>query len=426
MQMKKFLAGLVAASMVLPLAACGSSDSGSTTTDETKTDETKTATADNPTEVKLKVWTPAEDQSKDYGNWLGEMEKKFEEAHPEYKITWTNEVCQEGDIGDKVTQDPQNSADVYLFANDQIGKLLDANAIAQLGGDVLKQVQDENSEVVLDSVTQDGKVYGVPFTTNTWFMYYNKKNLTEDDIKTVEGILDKGKMTFRLTDSWYNPAWFLADGGTMFGPDGNDAAAGVDFNKPAVTKYLVDLVANPNFSNDADGSGLNAFKKGEANVMFDGAWDYQDLKDTLGDDLGAAQLPTYELDGEAKQLKAFAGSKAIGVNPNTKTEYMKAAVDFAGFLGSEEAQKSHWELRQIIPTNTKLLEDPEIGENELVKAQNDTINNTSIIQPTITAMGQFWTIGENFGKAIVNKEVTDSNYEEKTTQFQEQLDSLKQ
>ena len=115
MKMKKLLAFSLAASMVLPLAACSNSDSNS---------GSGAAKDGEVTDVTLKVWTPQEDQSDDYGNWLGKMEKNFEEAHPEYNMTWTNEVCQEGDIGDKVTQDPAKSADVYLFANDQIGKLL--------------------------------------------------------------------------------------------------------------------------------------------------------------------------------------------------------------------------------------------------------------------------------------------------------------
>lgn len=419
MTMKKLLSLGLAAAMVVPMAACSSSSSDSSSSDDSKKSSGETE------EVTLKVWTPQEDQSDDYGNWLGKMESDFEKAHPEYKITWTNEVCQEGDIGDTVTQDPENSADVYLFANDQIGKLLDANAIAQLGGSTVEQIKEDNSEIVVNSVTQDGKVYGVPFTTNTWFMYYNTDMFSEDDVKTVEGMLDKGKITFKLTDSWYNPSWFLADGGTMFGKNGDDASAGVDFNKPEVTEYLVDLVANKDhFTNDADGSGLASFTEGKSGAYFSGSWDYQTLKDALGDKLGAVQLPTYELNGEAKQLKAFAGSKAIGVNPNAKN--MKAAVDFASFLGSKDAQQAHWDLRQIIPTNKELLEDPKVGDDVIVKAQNDTVNNTSIIQPTITAMGNFWKIAENFGKSIVNGEVTKDNAKEKTEAFQKQLDTLKE
>ena len=49
----------------------------------------------------------------------------------------------------------------------------------------------------------DGGIYGVPFTTNTWFMYYNKKTFTEDDVKSLDTMLEKGKVSFPLSNSWY-------------------------------------------------------------------------------------------------------------------------------------------------------------------------------------------------------------------------------
>lgn len=174
--MKKWTTLSLSAAMALSLAACSGADKPAENTGGDTAGETQ--------DVTLTVWAPQEDQADDYGNWLGKMEENFAAAHPEYNITWKNEVCQEGDVGDKVVQDPENSADVYLFANDQIGKLKDANAIAELGGKTLDQIKADNSEVVVDSVTQDGAVYGVPFTTNTWFMYYNKSMVSEDEIKS--------------------------------------------------------------------------------------------------------------------------------------------------------------------------------------------------------------------------------------------------
>lgn len=420
MKNKKWLALSLAAVMAMPLAACSSSSDNSGS-DSSNTGSDAAANGET-TEVTLKVWTSQEDQSADYGNWLGEMEKNFESAHPEYKITWTNEVCQEGDIGDKVTQDPTNSADVYLFANDQIGKLRDANAIAKLGGEALEAVKKDNSEIVVDSVTQDDGVYGVPFTTNTWFMFYNKSIVTDDDAKNLDKMLEKGTVYFPISNSWYLPAFFYADGGTMFGPDGTDAAAGVDFNKPEVTETLVNLVKGGKFKDDRDGAGFAAFTDGKAAAMFTGSWDYDNAKDALGDDLGVIQLPTVKIGDAEKQMLSFSGSKAIGVNPNAKNQ--KAAVEFASYLGSEDAQKAHWDMRSVIPTNKNLLTD-EIGKEPVVKAQNDTIDNTSVIQPTITAMGNYWTMGENFGKAIVAGDVTDANAVEQTQSFQNQLDTLK-
>ncbi len=70
-------------------------------------------------------------------------------------------------------------------------------AIGQLGTDAEKQVKEQNGDLEVNSVTgTDGKLYGVPYTDNTWFMYYNKSKITEDEAKDFDTILSKAKVTF--------------------------------------------------------------------------------------------------------------------------------------------------------------------------------------------------------------------------------------
>lgn len=66
-------------------------------------------------------------------------------------------------------------------------------------------------------------------------------------------------------------------------------------------------------------------------------------------------------------MYSYAGSKAIGVNPNAKN--MEAAVKLAVYLGGEEAQRAHYEFRNVAPCHTKLLEDKTIAENPVIVAQ---------------------------------------------------------
>ena len=138
--MKKIFALLLALCMVLSLAACGAKTEAPAAAEkpaETKAPEAATeAATEAPAEVKditLKVWGPQEDQV-DSSSWLPTMCEKFNAEHPEWNITFVYEVCPEGDAGKNVTQDPSAAADVYMFANDQLGTLIQANAIAQLGG----------------------------------------------------------------------------------------------------------------------------------------------------------------------------------------------------------------------------------------------------------------------------------------------------
>lgn len=81
---------------------------------------------------------------------------------------------------------------------DNITTLTDAQAIAKFGGKYEKQIRENTSETLLNSVTLDGFLYGVPFTTNTWFMYYEKRVFPEKDIKSLEKMLEK-----EYIDNWY-------------------------------------------------------------------------------------------------------------------------------------------------------------------------------------------------------------------------------
>ena len=273
------------------------------------------------------------------------------------------------------------------------------------------------------NATVDGGIYGVPFTTNTWFMYYNKKTFTEDDVKSLDTMLEKGKVSFPLTNSWYIAAFYLANGGTLFG-DGTDNDAGINFggdNGKAVTDYLVDLVNNKNFVNDESGVGISGMTDGSISAMFSGSWDYAALHDALGDDLGIAVMPTAKIGGADKQLLSFAGSKAIAVNPNC--EYPQVAVALALYLGNEASQESHYTARNIVPCNTSLLESDTVKGDALVAAQNATFDTTAFIQPFVPKMGNYWTPAENFGKSLVNGEVTHDNAADMTESFNTSLNT---
>lgn len=417
MKKKVISALLIAAMTATMVAGCGSKDAAdNTTTSDNSAASTEAAgSTDDAAEEEawsgtITVWSPQEDQ--DTG-WLDQECQAFNEAHPNWDVTFEYGVCPEGDAKANVTQDVEGAADVYMFANDNITDLVAANALSELGGSYLDAVKTTNSDSIVDSVTVDGSVYGFPFTTNTWFMYYDKSVFSEDDIKSFDTMLEKGKVSFPLTNSWYIQAFYVANGCTLFGDDQMDEAAGIDFGgdkATAVTNYLVDLAKNPNFVVDADGSGISGLKNGSVNAIFSGSWDAEAVKEALGDNFAAAALPTVTIDGKEGQMMAFAGSKAIGVNPNT--ENPQVAMSLAEFLASSDAQKAHYEMRNVIPCNTELLN--AITDDPVVEAQNDTFDRTSITQPFVSAMGNYWSPAENMGKAIQAGDVTHDNAAEKT------------
>lgn len=405
---KKVLAMALATTMVATtFAGCGSNGSGSSDSGSKK-------------DITLKVWSPQEDQSEDSGKWLQTECEKFNKAHPEWNITFKYGVCPEGDAKDKVTKDADAAADVYMFANDNLSALIKGNAIAKLGGKTVEQVNKQNDDAIVKTVTYKDSVYGVPFTSNTWFMYYDKSKFTEDDVKSLDKMLEKGTVSFPLSNSWYIASFYVANGCTLFGDDQEQEKKGIDFggdNAVAVTNYLVDLVANKNFKNDANQSGLAGLKDGSVNAVFTGSWDYDNVKKALGDNMGCAPLPTVKIDGKEGQLKAFNGTKCIGVNPNSKNQ--DAAVALAAYLGSKDAQKSHFEARGIVPTDKSV----NVGDNVMAKAQMETMIKTSILQPTVAKMGNYWGPAETMGKELVAKTVTHDNAKDKTEKMNKAMNT---
>lgn len=410
--MKKRGVALVMAAVV---AAMGISGCGGKAKKDSETGKAE--------KIRLMVWSPSEDQSKDSGEWLQTTCEDFAKLHPEWDITFVYGVADEATAATQVAQDPEASADVFMYANDTLTTMTDANALAKLGGKYREEIEKTNSEEVLSSLVKDSELYGVQFTTNTWFMYYDKSVFSEEDIKNLDTMLKKGAVAFPMTNSWYTPAFYIGNGCTLFG-DGTDEAKGVDFSGEkavSVTDYLVDLAANPNFKIDADGSGLAGLRDGSISAIFSGSWDANAVEEALGENMGAAALPSFTLNGEQKQMMSYAGSKAVGVNPYSKN--MVAAVELAVYLGSAEAQMTHYELRNVIPCNTELLADEKVANDPLVSAQNDTFNKTSILQPFVAKMNNCWVPVENMGKGIRNGSVTHENAAEQTEAMNEAMNS---
>lgn len=419
---KKALSLFLVTAMAVSMVGCGSKDADKNTDKNTDKKDTEVAAAtekeaeaeDEAWEGDLTVWSPQEDQDT---NWLQDQCEAFAAEHPNWKINFNYGVCPEGEAKDNVTKDVEAAADVYMLANDNIPDLVSAGALSELGGDYLGYVTSTNSDSILASVTYNDSVVAFPFTPNTWFMYYDKSVFSEDDVKNFDTMLEKAgeagkKVSFKLTDSWYIEAFYVANGCTLFG-DGTDTDAGIDFGgdkAAAVTEYLVDLAANPNFLVDADGSGLAGLGDSVA-ALFSGTWDAEAVKEKLGDNMGVAALPTVTIDGKEGQMKSFIGSKAIGVNPNAENQ--QVAMSLAAYLAGEKAQTAHYEMRNLLPSNINIS----LADDPIATAVTNVMTDTSIMQPLCKEMSNYWSPAENMGKNIQSGEVTKDNAAEKTEEM---------
>ncbi|MDE6169375.1 MAG: extracellular solute-binding protein [Acetatifactor sp.] len=428
---KKLLTIVLAAAMVASMAACGSNpDAGSSGSGSAGGDSQQGSdqgsdqggASGDVTDVALKVWCP---QNQVDTGIMAEQQAAFEAEHPEWNITWTTEIVGEDNCKTEVLKDVEAAADVYFFASDQLVELVNTGAIARLGGDAEQMVNNEIAESVQATVKIDGATYAIPFTHNTFFMFYDKTIMSEDDVTSLEKIMAKEtadnvyNFYFESAGGWKLGAYYYGAGLTVFGPEGNDLSAGVDWNSDtgvAVTNYLIDLINNPKCAYDGEISVSELVEDHRLGVWFDGSWNYDLYAGILGDDMGIGVIPTFNPDGNDYQLLGFYGSKAIGVNAHSKN--MAAAVAFATFLGNEENQMLRYEKSAQVPANINAGASEAVSSDPLAAVIVKEANEASVMQPSHEVFStRYWTYANAIPTEIRSGAITKDNAKERLDAF---------
>lgn len=421
MKIKKVLALTMAAVLSMSaLTACGSKDAASETADKTTTDTADTtdggdAAAAEVEKVSLKVWCPEEEME-----MTQQLADSFQAAHPEYDITWEIAVVGIDESGANLTTDADAAADVFHIPSGSIPGLTESGHLLPIAYD-LDNIKSMYGQGAIEAATKDDMMYGVPYTPNSWFMYYNKSLFTEDEVKSLETMMakdlgaDSYNFSCTISNSWYIEAFFYAAGCQLFGADGMDpnVCTWNDENGVAAGNYLIDLANNPKYIEDKDGIAGSLFKEGKLGALCSGTWAYPEFKEVLGDDLGAVALPTININGEDKQLSNFADYKLIAVKSNTA--YPLAAQQFAECLAGEEAQLMRYKEAGAVPSCLSLQDNPELSADV---ASIALIGQTEFAtpQPAISQIDAYWTPAQALGEGIIYGEITASNLQEKLDQ----------
>ena len=268
----------------------------------------------------------------------------FEEANPGIVINATVEGLSEGDAATQVLTDVETAPDIYCFAQDQLARLVQAGALAKLGEGAAAEVAANNDGGSVAAGTMGGVQYAYPLTSdNGYFLYYDKSVVSDEDAKTLEGIIAAceaaGKMfRFELEGSaWYTASFFFATGcvsNWTADEMGRFTALNDTWNSPAglvALKGMQKLLKSTCYESDSskfDGAG----------AIVTGTWNSGTATSTFGDNLGAAKLPTFTVDGETYQLGSFTGNKLMGVKPQTDVKKAAVLSKLALWLSGEECQ----------------------------------------------------------------------------------------
>ena len=331
--------------------------------------------------IKLTIWVSEADKG-----FATSVAQEFQAKNPEKKYQFVIDVQGENDVATRVLNDVENAADVFSCSNDQLSKLINGDALAKLAGERLERIKSANSKASMESVTMKVNdvegVYGMPYTDNTFFLYYNKAVLSEEDVKSFDGILNKcvdGKQfAFPMTDGWYTTSFFFGkDLGYAVTYDSNLAETTIecDFDSEtgvAVTESMWTYTKDKRFKADANDSKIIAgFNDGSIIAAVSGIWNRKTIEEYLGANFGAAKLPTYTLyqgktNEEQVQLVSFAGYKLLGVNNYSK--HKTDAMDFAEFYTNRENQIKHFETRGFVPTDEQARMDEKVKSDVCAKA----------------------------------------------------------
>ncbi len=421
MKFKKLGAFIMSAAMAAGImTGCGSSDAATAGSGDTQTAsiaDGNTATASGETQkVNLKIWVPEEEV-----DITDQMVQDFDEAHGEFDITYEIAVVGIDEAPQALETDADTAADIFYTPSGGVGDLAAKGLLLPITKDI-DELKSDLPESAINAVTIDGLTYAVPFSPNTFFMYYNKDMYTEDEVKNLDTMLakdlgaDTWNFSTQLTNSWYAEMFFLGNGCTLFGKDGTDATDCTfnDANGYAAGQYMIDLASNPKYLEDADGVGGSAFKEGKLGAVTSGAWSAPEFREALGDKVGAVALPVANIGGKDVQLSNFVDFKTITVKSNT--QFPLAAQQLAVYMANESSSLIRYTKQGDVPVLKSLSESEEIKNDIVASALNDQAAYATN-QPSIPQMGDYWDPMKALGESIYHGEVTEAN-------LQSQLDAL--
>ena len=361
--------------------------------------------------TKLTVWVSEADKP-----FAMELANEFKGKNPDINLEIVVDIQGENDVSTRVLNDVENAADVYSYINDQVSKLINGDALAQIAGERLERVKGANSQGSMEGATATvgGKegVYGMPYTDNTFFLYYDKSALSQTDVQTLDGILAKcsqdKKFAMPLTDGWYTTSFYFGKNlGFEVTYDNALAETEIkcDFGNETgvqVTEAMWNIVKDSRVKADANDSKIVAgFNDGSIIAAVSGIWNRKAIESALKDNFAVAKLPTYTLnkgkaDEEQVQMVSFAGYKLMGVNNYSKNKTL--AMDFAEFYTNRENQIKRFEKRGVVPTDEMARADERVKTDVCAKAITEQLAHSKTQKDVPSTL---WVPMEGLGTAMV-------------------------
>lgn len=336
-----------------------------------KAQKTDSSDAGNQ-KVELVVWGAEEDKE-----LMTQIIQSFQtnyQGQADFQISF--EVQGESQCKDVLLGGLEEGADVFTFADDQVNALAAAGALDPIEN--ADEIRSKNLSSAVEAATVNNQLYAYPLTAdNGYFLYYNKQYISEEQVKTLDGILDaaaaSGKQfTMDWSSAWYVYSFFgntnlqvgLNDDGITNYCTWNQADG--DIRGIDVAQSMLQIAGSPGFANSTDEEFLSGVKNGSVIAGISGVWNSVAVTESWGENTGAAKLPTYTCNGKQLQMASFSGCKLIGVN--AYSEHPKWAARLAEWITNEDNQRLRFEMRGQGPSNTAVADSSEIQNSPAIAA----------------------------------------------------------
>lgn len=359
---KKVLSALLCASMVATMVAgCGNSDettdngdvaapateeAGGADAADAAVSEDAVANLIAATEgtVEIDLWCS---ELESYQTVMASLVEEFEAQYPDVDFNITIGSCSEADTKDRVLEDVEAAADVFVFADDQLQELVNAGALQAVETTFTYDVSTANSASTVEAASIDGTLYAYPLTaSNGYFLFYDSSVFSEEDVASWDGILAKAeeagvKVGMDVGNAWYLYGFFAGAGLelSMNEDQSNTCNWNATDTTPTgadVAEAISTICANGSFvacgNTDATASAAN----GEMKAYVDGTWDSSAFQDAYGEGFAATKLPTFTCAGEQVQMGSYAGYKFVGVN--SYSDQVGWSMILAEYITNETSQ----------------------------------------------------------------------------------------
>ena len=322
--------------------------------------------------VELKIW--AEEGNFETLNKMIESFKQEYAGQADFEITL--EASADGEARNNVLGDIHNSADIFSMPDDQLYSLIAGGALSPVVNQ--EQVKNANLEDAVNAASYKGTLYAYPYSAdNGYFLYYDKNYFTDEDVKTLDGVLAAAEAAEKKVSMEFNSGWYLysffGNTGLEFGINEDGVTNYCNWNSTEgsikgvdVARALLDITASPAFVAQADGNFVTGMQEGEIIAGISGVWNATSVKETWGANYGACKLPTYTCKGQQIQMSSFTGYKMFGVN--AYSEHLAWAHTLADWLTNEENQTLRFVERSQGPSNKNAAASDEIGKVPAIAA----------------------------------------------------------